>query len=67
MTDYDKALKKVYALVTAAKIERAKKGYRENLGYDQQRKLEGYLSKLNLTYTQRSTVIQAFYTDCRTI
>lgn len=40
-----KAYKFVDKLITKAEKEKDKKGYRENLGYDAQNKVEEYLEK----------------------
>lgn len=64
MTHWLKAIGKIDSLVNKAKKERDHKGYRENLGYDQQNKFEDYLSTLDLTYQQRAKLIGHFYAKC---
>ena len=61
---YTKALKKINALINKAKRERDSKGYRENLGYDNQGELEDYMSKLNLSYQEEAELIKIFYRHC---
>ena len=54
-------------LIKLAKKERDTKGYRENLGYDSDHKLEDFLNKFNFTYQQRFAIMKQFYMDCRSI
>ena len=62
---YNKAMRKVDSLVTKAIEERLQKGYRENLGYDSQNELENYINFLDsLTYSDKTEIVQAFYSAC---
>lgn len=67
MNDYQKGLRKANSLVDKAKKYRDTRGYRENLGFDQQTKLEVYLSDLNLTYQERCAIKEHFFAECRKI
>lgn len=54
-------------LVKKAEKERDTKGYRENLGYDQARKLDAYLGKLDLTYSEEAQITKVFFKQCDNI
>jgi len=62
--NYTKALKKINTLINKAKRERDSKGYRENLGYDSQGKLEDYMSRLDLSYQEEAELMKTFYLRC---
>lgn len=62
--DYRKAVNKMYKLLEKSKEEYYNKGVRENLGYDQQSKLDDYMNTLNLTYPERCLIISEFYFLC---
>ncbi len=63
-TDVKKAMKFADQLIKKAEQERDKKGYRENLGYDSERKLKDFISKLDLTYSDKSKVLDYFIGKC---
>lgn len=62
--DLIEARKKIDQLISRAKKERDKQGYRENLGYENQRILEEFLETLNLSYLEKADLIQLFYRKC---
>lgn len=62
--DYAKALKKITTLINKARSEKESKGYRENLGYDSHRKLEDYMSGLDLSYQEETELMKIFYKQC---
>lgn len=64
LSDFQKAERKIKQLIDRAKRERDRKGYRENLGYDSQRKLEEFLQTLNLSYSDEARLIELFYKEC---
>jgi len=64
MTNFKRAQRKIRAIVNEAIHERDTKGYRENLGYDQQNRLEEYLNGLDLTYPEHAALIREFYKAC---
>jgi len=64
MTDVDRAWARVRRLITKAKRERDKTGYREGLGYDQYPILVDYLGTLRLSYKFKSQVLQSFDSQC---
>ena len=64
MTDYQRGRRKVKRLIIRAIEERNTQGYRENLGYDQQPYLQGYLDSLDLTYSQKANLISEFFEAC---
>ena len=64
---YSKAMKKAKSLIAAAKRERDRKGYRENLGYDSRRKLDDFLAALDLSYIAASSVLDYFDNECHAI
>lgn len=71
MEEYSNILGECYKfadkLVTKAVKERDKKGYRENLGYDQHLKLRDYMSGKGLTYLDECSVMDRFYGGCDNI
>jgi len=64
MTDYQKARRKIKAIIAEAAKERDTKGYRENLGYDQWPFFLGYLDALDLTYPEKSKLLAEFDRQC---
>lgn len=66
-SDYKKGIKKIKSIVKTAIAYRNRRGYKENLGYDQQPKLESYLFSLHLTYAEKCDLITLFYSECRKI
>ena len=64
MNDFKRAQLKIKTIVNEAILERVRSGYRENLGYDQQSKLEEYLNGLDLTYPEHAALIREFYKAC---
>jgi len=67
LSDFQKAENKIKQLVDRAKRERDRKGYRENLGYDSQGKLEDFFRTLNLSYSDEARLIELFYSECEKI
>lgn len=67
LSDIQKAHRKIEQLIDRAKQERDRKGYRENLGYDSQRKLEDFLETLNLSYPDKARLIELFWKKCNRI
>lgn len=67
INDKTKALRKINTLINRAKRERDKKGYRENLGYDSQGKLEDYLETLDLSYSEKANLSRSFLDKCNQI
>lgn len=67
MRDTQRARCKIRALIRRAKRERDAGGYRENLGYDQRRKLQDYLNALDLTYSKRAALMGEFDRACDAI
>ena len=67
MTNLSYARNKIKAIANKAIHERDTKGYRENLGYDQQPHFEDYLNRLDLTYPEHAQLIQEFYVACEAI
>jgi len=66
--DRNKADRKAMTLIRQAKAERDAKGYRENLGYDAQNKLEAFMDTLPaLQYRDRAEIIAHFYRACESI
>ena len=57
----NKSIKFVDNLYKKAIKIRDTKGHRENLGYDQQPKLEDFMSKLEMPYSDKADVITYFY------
>lgn len=60
-TKKEKAIAFVDKIYKAAKKYRDTKGYKENLGYDQQPKLEDFINKLDMPYSEAAKVIEYFY------
>lgn len=67
MKDIAKGRKKAEQLYKKACKERDKKGYRENLGYDQIFKLNDYLEKFDLTYSEECQITDYFFKLCDSI
>ena len=66
--EYEKAIKFIDKIIKKAEQERDIKGYRENLGYDQDNKVIEYLEKLTLlTYPDKSELLSYFYNSCNSI
>jgi len=65
--DFNKGMKRAKQIIAKAEQERDRKGYRENLGYDQERKLRDYLSGLDLTYSEQCRILDWFNSACRSI
>lgn len=59
-----KGKKIVDRFINKAKAYRDKKGYRENLGYDSQPKVEDAICKLDLTYTEKCKIMDYFESEC---
>ena len=59
-----KCFKYADKLVDKAIKERDKKGYRENLGYDQDIELRDYISKMDIHYTDQCNVLDHFRNRC---
>jgi len=64
LSDFQKAEKKIKQLIDRAKRERDRKGYRENLGYDSQGKLEDFFGILNFSYADEARLFELFYAEC---
>ena len=54
-------------LIRKAEMERDTKGYRENLGYDSENKLDNFMVELNLDYQQTCDIRTRFYVCCDAI
>jgi hypothetical protein len=65
--DFIAALKYARKLVEKARKERDTKGYRENLGYDQDNKLRNRINKMNLSYGEQAAIMTEFYKLCDNI
>ena len=65
--DYMKAIKYANLLVSKATAYRDKHGYRENLGYDSQRKLESMMTCTCLSYSVKHDVMCYFIHECDNI
>ena len=63
----DKCMKQVDKLVNKAIVERDRKGYRENLGYDQDRKLSDFINKIGLHISHHWRVWDYFLAKCNEI
>ena len=63
----DKCMKQVDKLVNKAIVERDRKGYRENLGYDQDRKLSDFINKIGLHISHHGRVWEYFLAKCNEI
>ncbi len=64
LKNYNKGKAFAEKLIRGAKRERDANGYRENLGYDQANKLSDFLSKLNLSYHEKSDIEIFFDSAC---
>lgn len=65
--EYKKALRFMHKLISKAEMERDTKGYRENLGYDSENKLDDFMGKLDLDYQQSCEIRTRFYVCCDAI
>ena len=65
--DCKKGLRKVADLVDKAKREKVTKGPRKGLGYDSITELKGFLSQLDLSYTEYTRLIKVFHYMCSKI
>ena len=62
-----RARRRIQSIINTATHERDTTGYRENLGYDQQNKLQEYLNTLDLTYPEFCLFMGEFYRACDAI
>ena len=59
--DVSKARKRVDKIYNDTKKKIDKKGYYENAGYEKQNDLEDFMSKLDMSYSEKADVITYFY------
>lgn len=59
-----KAKRFIDSTIRKAKQERDRKGYRENLGYDQYNRVDDYLKSLDLSYSEQAALLQTFNRQC---
>jgi len=67
MSGIKKGIKYIDKIYKQSCSYRDKYGYKENLGYDKQPKVDSYISKLELTYQEKCKLNDYFFMQMKSI